>query len=426
MKFANRYAIRSLKKLECNMKPKILFLGTGIVSDGRFEHFYEPFRSTDANCHIISRVPEQEIFGSQGRYSNYHVYDYTQDEAEAFNYVSSFCREIGIDAIITLFEDAVILGSRVRSELGLDGLKYEQAIRFRNKYAMKQRFLSGAIPCARFAKIDSEEDVWSFIDEVGYPVILKPMSLFGTVSVSKCNNPEEVRFRLEHLLKKHPEGLLAEEYIAGTEMSCDSLVFRGKVIYSAVTYYDPVVIETMENKDVGLSVVLAADIEDRESVQLRILAQNVIDAMEFESGFTHMELFHSGDDYIVGEIAARPPGARIIDLHNISQGKNVGRLLKDIIIDSGVNFEFDRTYSSGVLFLTTGQRGVVAGVRGFDIVDKIENLVSYKFPKIGKIVGEKTNSCDDIGHIFFRSRHSAEITRTITDVRPKIGVTIGA
>lgn len=397
------------------MKPRILFIGTGIVPDGRFNLFYEPFLSQDVECYIVSRSPECNVV-------NYHYYDYAKDEGEAFNYLYDLCKAIGVDVIVTFFEDTVLIGAKLRTALGLLGQKYEQAVLFRNKYAMKNKFVESGIPCARFEKIDKITDVWPFVAEVGYPIVLKPLHSSGTKSVYKCNNAEETQFHLSNMLNEHSEGVLVEEFVHGCEMSCDSMVCKGNIVYSAITCYEPPVIETMEDKNVGLSVVLANDISEDERRPICELAKKVIDAMEFENGFTHMEIFHTSDGYVIGEIAARPPGARIVDLHNISQGKNVGVLLCDIILQNEINYRFDRTYSSGVYFISSAVNGTVVNVSGYDYISNTKEVVSYKIPKIGCIINEKTNSCDEIGHVLFKSRSSRDIVEKIKKARSKINV----
>ena len=43
----------------------------------------------------------------------------------------------------------------------------------------------------------------------------------------------------------------------------------------------------------------------------------VLSALEFRSGFTHMEWYRKADGEVVfGEIGGRPPGARVVDLMN--------------------------------------------------------------------------------------------------------------
>src|SRR6185503_17793245 len=47
------------------------------------------------------------------------------------------------------------------------------------------------------------------------------------------------------------------------------------------------------------------------------LGHDVLEAMDFQTGFTHMEWFHTPRNEVVfGEIAARPPGAQTVDLMN--------------------------------------------------------------------------------------------------------------
>ena len=47
------------------------------------------------------------------------------------------------------------------------------------------------------------------------------------------------------------------------------------------------------------------------------LGHDVLKALGFDTGFTHMEWYRKTDgEAVFGEIAARPPGARTVDLMN--------------------------------------------------------------------------------------------------------------
>jgi hypothetical protein len=53
--------------------------------------------------------------------------------------------------------------------------------------------------------------------------------------------------------------------------------------------------------------------------QGRAMGEQVLAALGFQSGFTHMEWYRKADGEVVfGEIGARPPGARTVDIMNFA------------------------------------------------------------------------------------------------------------
>ena len=78
---------------------------------------------------------------------------------------------------------AAIQLAEVRFALGVPGPDVPTATRFRDKGVMKDTLRAAGIPTARHRRLRSAEDGWSFADEVGYPLVLKPPAgsalLFG-------------------------------------------------------------------------------------------------------------------------------------------------------------------------------------------------------------------------------------------------------
>src|SRR3712207_9312373 len=61
------------------------------------------------------------------------------------------------------------------------------------------------------------------------------------------------------------------------------------------------------------------DIDTEHLAGGRAMGHAVLDALGFRDGFTHMEWYRKLDGEVVfGEIAARPPGARSVDVMNFA------------------------------------------------------------------------------------------------------------
>ena len=88
------------------------------------------------------------------------------------------------------------------------------------------------------------------------------------------------------------------------------------------------------------------------------------------------------------------------------------------------DYVFDRKYSSGVYFLTTARQGTISGMHNAGFIWNLDGLVECRLPKVGRIVGPKSNSCDDIGYILLRSKSSEEISMTFTEARKVVQVKI--
>ena len=59
---------------------------------------------------------------------------------------------------------------------------------------MKEFYARVGIPTARYHIVDSWENCMAFIQEVGYPVIVKPNNGVGASFTYKLNNQDEVAY----------------------------------------------------------------------------------------------------------------------------------------------------------------------------------------------------------------------------------------
>ena len=64
--------------------------------------------------------------------------------------------------------------------------------------------------------------------------------------------------------------------------------------------------------------------------------RNVIGALGFGHGFTHMEWYRKADGEVVfGEIGARPPGARTVDVMNYATDADLFTRLAQAVTHAG-------------------------------------------------------------------------------------------
>ena len=86
--------------------------------------------------------------------------------------------------------------ARVREACGIPGLSVETSFLCRDKPAMKQVLRDAGVPCAHSLGASSVEEVLSFVERVGFPVILKPRSSAGAEGTHRVDGLAE----LERLL----------------------------------------------------------------------------------------------------------------------------------------------------------------------------------------------------------------------------------
>ncbi|MEJ2257449.1 MAG: ATP-grasp domain-containing protein, partial [Woeseiaceae bacterium] len=217
-----------------------------------------------------------------------------------------------LDRIECLWEPGIMLAAELRRHFGVPGLTVEQAHRFRDKEAMKQALDAAGIRTPRHAAVDSIADCWEAAESIGFPIILKPLAGAGSADTYRVLNADELRAVLPRL--RHVPAVSVEEFIDGEEYTFDTITIDGEIAYYNIAWYRPRPLVARSNEWISPQVIALRDVDDPKFADAIKMGHDVIDALEFDSGFTHMEWFRKADGEVVfGEIGARPPGAHQVD-----------------------------------------------------------------------------------------------------------------
>jgi biotin carboxylase len=126
------------------------------------------------------------------------------------------------------------------------------------------------------------------------------------------NDSDELRAALPRL--RHVPMVSVEEFVDGEEYTFDTITIDGHIAYYNVAWYRPRPLIARSNEWISPQVIALRDVTDSGLAAGIRMGEHVIRALEFESGFTHMEWYRKADGEVVfGEIGARPPGAHQVD-----------------------------------------------------------------------------------------------------------------
>ena len=115
----------------------------------------------------------------------------------------------------------------------------------------------------------------------------------------------------------HVEALSVEEFIDGEEFTYDTVCADGEVVFENIAWYRPRPLVGRTQEWISPMTIALRDIEREDLQGGREMGRRVLEVLGFRSGFTHMEWYRKDDGEVVfGEIGARPPGARLVDVMN--------------------------------------------------------------------------------------------------------------
>ncbi|HZW61295.1 MAG TPA: hypothetical protein VFF04_03650 [Candidatus Babeliales bacterium] len=151
-----------------------------------------------------------------------------------------YARKYKVKNIIPMTEADILRVSRVKEKLMMDGMKYSDAIQFRDKIAMKELATQSNINIPQFRRIKHTIDLLEFIDEVGYPIIIKPILGRGSLNTLLISDQSELIKILNAGLisntSRYPD-LLAEEYLDATIYHIDGVQLNNQIEVMSVSRY---------------------------------------------------------------------------------------------------------------------------------------------------------------------------------------------
>ena len=264
-----------------------------------------------------------------------------------------------------LWEPGMLLAARLREELGVPGMGVEQTTLFRDKESMKQRLDAAGIRTPRHARARGAREIREASERIGYPLIVKPIAGAGSADTHRVDSATDLEAVIGRV--RHVREVSVEEFIEGEEFTFDTICANGRILYHNVAWYRPRpligrTVEWISPQTVTLKNPDAPDLASGCEMGRRVL-----DALGFRTGFTHMEWFRmASGEAVFGEIAARPPGARSVDLMNFACDFDSYTGWAEAVCHGSLSQPIARRYNSAVVFKRAQGAGRIRGVSGLE------------------------------------------------------------
>ncbi len=279
--------------------------------------------------------------------------------------IREWTRGVTIDRVSCLWEPGVELAAAVREALGVPGLTPLQASRFRNKELMKQALGAAGVRVPRHVAARTVNEVQAGAEVVGFPCIIKPIAGAGSQDTFRCDSQAELDAALAQL--GHIEEVSVEEFIDGEEFTFDTVCANGNIEYFHIGYYRPRPLVARTLEWVSPQTLSYRHVDDPEVAGGRAMGAEVLKVLEFETGFTHMEWYKKSDGEVVfGEVAARPPGARTVDLMNFQSDIDLFTGWAEAEVHGRFTLPVERRYNCACITKRAHGQGRIQRIEGMD------------------------------------------------------------
>ncbi|MFG3525902.1 ATP-grasp domain-containing protein [Streptomyces sp. NPDC047917] len=326
-----------------------------------------------------------------------------------------------VDHVVAPSERSLPAGGYLRSFLGLGGIGFETANRFSHKAVMKSALAAAGLPVAPYRVIGALAQAPAAAAELGWPVVVKPALGTGSMNTFAVSSDRELAELLASPaadgLRRAACPLLVERFVEMEgEYHCDGVVSEGNVEFAAVQrYFMPLLGHT---DDFTGSYLLPE--EDPDVAVIRDLHRATVDALGLENGVTHMELFRTGDGFVIGEISCRPAGGGIVDAVRMKYGIDLWRVFMDTALGrpAGVSGPVAPLRDGIIANCDLPVRpGRVVRISTPDELAAVPDVIETRMStRVGDVIGHRLHSASTTGLVFLATADAALVAKRVEDL----------
>jgi formate-dependent phosphoribosylglycinamide formyltransferase (GAR transformylase) len=286
------------------------------------------------------------------------------DEGAVMAALRGLSQHVRIDQVECLWEPYMILAAHIREAFGLPGMTVEQTVPFRDKERMKQVLDAAGIRTPWHVSATSVAAVWDAAERIGFPLIVKPIAGAGSADTYRVDSVQELADVLPMLA--HVPEVSVEEFVDGEELTYDTICANGHILFEHVSWYRPRPLQMRMHEWVSPVSISLRDLTVPDVQGGREMGAAVLRALGYHAGFTHMEWYRKHDGEVVfGEIGARPPGGRMVDLMNYATDGDVYVGWAEAVVHGRMQ-ELERHYNAGSIFKRAKGYGRITHADGLD------------------------------------------------------------
>lgn len=356
---------------------RVLFFGAARAGE------YESLLAAGFRLSLIRDVSNADAGHRPDGFAQIDEVDLADADHAVVDSLVTAIRTQGPDALITPLDEHLQLGHEVAGRLGLPALSRITVAWARDKSRMRDRLSAtlGSRYVGAYARVSALDDALSFADGNGYPVVLKPASLYNSLFVTRCTSESELRSAYWTLETAVPEQsgareaeclMQIEQYLPGSNHSVDCLSSHTGV------WATPVV-DVVTGNDIGdpgfyhFSRSVPTQVPAVAAEELQQVAMRATKALGITPGAGHVEMILTPDGPRVVEVAARLGGNRS-RLLALGTGIDLPGAYADVLLARHVQVEPSVTAHAAILSLYPSRPGRLRGYCDLDALRAVPTV----------------------------------------------------
>jgi biotin carboxylase len=376
---------------------------------------------------VVASETEQTLAGAMG--DRALVVDLA-DPVASVAAITGLAARHPLEAVVAVDDQGVLIAALAAKELGLPANLPEAVARTRNKAAMRTAL--DTVPHLRqpsFRVVSRGGDVAAAANEVGWPVVVKPISLSASRGVIRADDPagaDAAAARVWAILAEdcHPaeEPIIVEAYVPGEEVAVEALLRGGRLEVLAVfDKPDPLVGPYFEET----LYVTPSRLPDAVQAEIASSVAGAAAAIGLTEGPVHAEIRidPDGRPWLL-ELAARTIGGLCARTLRFAAGVT----LEELVLRHALGLPLDprrEHVAAGVMMLPIPSAGRLVAVHGQDDARAVPGITALELSiRPGGEVRPLPEGDRYLGFLFARAPSPAEVEQALRTAHAALQVVI--
>ncbi|MFB4212512.1 acetyl-CoA carboxylase biotin carboxylase subunit family protein [Shouchella sp. JSM 1781072] len=342
--------------------------------------------------------------------ADYHIFANPKNELlgdSVLDQLEKIHEQDPIIAVLPLAEFSVTLAAQINQHFLLGGLPPSMARLSRDKYAFREALQEKQLRTVAFAAVEQRADAYEFATKHGFPIMIKPRTLSGSVGVFRCNGTEDLEKAFDYLMDHNLEqDCIVEQFVEGPEYSVESVMSNGTFVFASVTDK----YKLGQGSFAEVAHISPSAMEREQTLNTIRFVERALKRIGLKNGISHTEIIinENGDPFIV-ETAFRAGGDQIPDLVYHSYGINLYRLWISSITQRTVEHPLvTKAKASSMMYFFYPQTHAFNGIERIEELRTVETpitLLDYEQYEPQEHLNETPTNNDRAGHVMCTSKN---------------------
>lgn len=328
--------------------------------------------------------------------------------------IVEYASEVAVDAIVAVDDQGVATAALACEELGLAYNPPAAVSATRNKADMRRRLQGHGVAQPGFHVVETVGEARTAADRLGYPVVIKPVSLSASQGVIRVDRADDVGATIERIRsiveargRHQNEPLLVERFVPGVEVAVEGLVRGGSLeILAIFDKPDPLDGPYFEET----IYVTPSRLSPATQASIRSVTTAAAKALGLAEGPIHAELRTRNETAWLLEIAARSIGGLCARALRFGLGVSLEQLILRHALQMPIHDLALTDAAAGVMMLPIPRTGRLRAVRGVERAQAVDGIAGVEITIApGQELVPLPEGSRYLGFVFGRGREPGEV-----------------